>query len=78
MKYCSLLSGFGVNSSLWPRGAKGAGEAGTVGAMPVVMNAVMDALAPLRLREFDMPATSDQVWAAIEKTRSLSTERNEQ
>lgn len=30
-----------------PLGAKGAGEAGTVGAMPVVMNAVIDALAPL-------------------------------
>jgi carbon-monoxide dehydrogenase large subunit len=52
-----------------PLGAKGAGEAGTVGAMPVVMNAVMDALAELGVREFDMPATSDRVWAAIQKAR---------
>src|SRR5438045_5589189 len=52
-----------------PLGAKGAGEAGTVGAMPVVMNAVMDALAELGVYELDMPATSDRVWAAIEKAR---------
>ena len=52
-----------------PLGAKGAGEAGTVGAMPVVMNAVMDALAELGVRELDMPATSDRVWAAIQKAR---------
>jgi aerobic carbon-monoxide dehydrogenase large subunit len=49
-----------------PLGAKGAGEAGTVGAMPVVMNAVIDALNELGVRELDMPATSDRVWAAIE------------
>jgi carbon-monoxide dehydrogenase large subunit len=48
-----------------PLGAKGAGEAGTVGAMPVVMNAVMDALAELGVTALDMPATSDRVWAAI-------------
>jgi carbon-monoxide dehydrogenase large subunit len=48
-----------------PLGAKGAGEAGTVGAMPVVMNAVMDALAETGVRELDMPATSDRVWRAI-------------
>ncbi|MGE0423931.1 MAG: xanthine dehydrogenase family protein molybdopterin-binding subunit [Reyranellaceae bacterium] len=52
-----------------PLGAKGAGEAGTVGAMPVVMNAIMDALAELGVRELDMPATSDRVWAAIEQAR---------
>ncbi|MBM3621210.1 MAG: xanthine dehydrogenase family protein molybdopterin-binding subunit [Alphaproteobacteria bacterium] len=52
-----------------PLGAKGAGEAGTVGAMPVVMNAVMDALAELGVRELDMPATSDRVWAAIQNAR---------
>jgi carbon-monoxide dehydrogenase large subunit len=52
-----------------PLGAKGAGEAGTVGAMPVVMNAVMDALSELGVRELDMPATSDRVWAAIQKAQ---------
>jgi carbon-monoxide dehydrogenase large subunit len=48
-----------------PLGVKGAGEAGTVGAMPVVMNAVMDALAELGVTALDMPASSDRVWAAI-------------
>jgi len=52
-----------------PLGAKGAGEAGTVGAMPATMNAVMDALACLGVRELDMPATSARVWAAIQKAK---------
>ena len=46
-------------------GAKGAGEAGTVGALPAVMNAVLDALEPLGVRSLDMPATSEKVWRAI-------------
>ena len=41
-----------------PLGAKGAGEAGTVGAMPSVMLAIMHALEPLGVRELDMPATT--------------------
>jgi aerobic carbon-monoxide dehydrogenase large subunit len=49
-----------------PLGAKGAGEAGTVGAMPVVMNAIMDALAPLGVSDVDMPATAQNVWRAIQ------------
>ena len=49
-----------------PLGAKGAGEAGTVGAMPVVMNAIMDALAPLGVSDVLMPATAQNVWRAIE------------
>jgi aerobic carbon-monoxide dehydrogenase large subunit len=48
-----------------PLGAKGVGEAGTVGALAAVMNAVNDALAPLGIRHFDMPATPARVWAAI-------------
>jgi carbon-monoxide dehydrogenase large subunit len=52
-----------------PLGAKGAGEAGTVGAMPATMNAVMDALAAVGVRDLDMPATSNRVWAAIEKAK---------
>jgi carbon-monoxide dehydrogenase large subunit len=50
-------------------GAKGAGEAGTVGALPVVMNAVMDALSPLGVRHLDMPATPERVWRAIQDAR---------
>ena len=53
-------------TALNPLGAKGAGEAGTVGALPAVINAVMDALAPLGVRQLDMPATSDRVWQAIQ------------
>jgi carbon-monoxide dehydrogenase large subunit len=58
-----------VPTKLNPLGAKGAGEAGTVGALPVVMNAVLDALATAGVRDFDMPATSDRVWHAIQAAR---------
>ena len=46
-------------------GAKGVGEAGCVSSMPAVMNAVMDALAPLGVTRLDMPVTAPRVWAAI-------------
>jgi aerobic carbon-monoxide dehydrogenase large subunit len=46
-------------------GAKGAGEAGTVGALPGVMNALIDALKPYKVRHIDMPATGEAVWRAI-------------
>jgi aerobic carbon-monoxide dehydrogenase large subunit len=55
-----------------PLGAKGAGEAGCVGAMPAVMNAVMHALEPLGVRELDMPATSDRIWRAIRAAQTPS------
>ena len=58
-----------VPTKLNPLGAKGAGEAGTVGALPAVMNAILDALAPLGVRSLDMPATSDKVWRAIQTAR---------
>ena len=48
-----------------PLGVKGAGEAGTVGAPAAVVNAVMDALAPLGVRHVDMPLTPERVWQAI-------------
>ena len=48
-----------------PLGVKGAGECGTVGALPAVMNAVNDALAPFGVRNMEMPATPNRVWAAI-------------
>ena len=47
-----------VPTKLNPLGAKGAGEAGTVGALPAIVNAVLDALAPLGVKRLDMPATS--------------------
>jgi len=58
-----------VPTKLNPLGAKGAGEAGTVGALPVVMNAVLDALAPLGVRRLDMPASAERVWNAIRDAR---------
>jgi carbon-monoxide dehydrogenase large subunit len=48
-----------------PLGAKGVGEAGTVGALPALLNAVNDALAPLGVRHLDMPVTPERVWQAI-------------
>ena len=50
-----------------PLGVKGAGEAGTVGALPAVMNAVADALLPLGITEIDMPATPENVWRALQR-----------
>ena len=54
-----------VPTKLNPLGAKGAGEAGTVGALPVVMNAILDALTGLDVKELQMPATPVRVWHAI-------------
>ena len=58
-----------VPTKVNPLGAKGVGEAGTVGAMAAAMNAVNDALAPLGIRHFDMPATPGRVWEAITAAR---------
>jgi carbon-monoxide dehydrogenase large subunit len=52
-----------------PLGAKGAGEAGTVGALPAVMNAVQDALAAIGAPDLDMPATSARIWQAIQEAK---------
>ncbi|PYN91822.1 MAG: carbon monoxide dehydrogenase, partial [Candidatus Rokuibacteriota bacterium] len=60
-----------VPTKLNPLGAKGAGEAGTVGALPAVMNAVMDALATVGVRELDMPASAERVWHAIHAAASV-------
>ncbi|HET8997106.1 MAG TPA: xanthine dehydrogenase family protein molybdopterin-binding subunit, partial [Acetobacteraceae bacterium] len=59
-----------VPTKVNPLGAKGVGEAGTVGAMAAVMNAVNDALAPLGIRHFDMPATPGRVWGAIARAET--------
>ncbi|MFT8243347.1 xanthine dehydrogenase family protein molybdopterin-binding subunit [Roseomonas sp. BN140053] len=48
-----------------PLGAKGVGESGTIGAAPALMNAVVDALRPAGIAEFDMPATPARLWAAL-------------
>ncbi len=48
-----------------PLGIKGAGEAGTVGAVACLTSAILDALAPLGIRELEMPATPERIWRAI-------------
>ncbi len=53
-----------------PLGVKGCGEAGCAGALPAVMNAVVDALRPLGIRHIDMPATPEKVWRAIQEKRA--------
>jgi len=59
------VDSYEVPTRVNPLGAKGVGEAGTVGALPALMNAVNDALAPLGLRHIDMPVTAERVWRAI-------------
>jgi len=59
-----------VPTKVNPLGAKGVGEAGTVGAMPALLNAVNDALAPLGVRHLDMPVTPERVWRAIRDAKS--------
>jgi len=55
-----------VPSPANPLGVKGVGEAGIVGALPAVMNAIADALATRgKAIDFDMPATSEKVWRAL-------------
>jgi carbon-monoxide dehydrogenase large subunit len=49
-----------------PLGTKGCGEAGAIGSPPAIMNAVLDALAPLGVKNLDMPATPHRVWQAIQ------------
>ena len=48
-----------------PLGVKGAGEAGTVGAIPAIINAVVDALSQYGVTHIDMPATPQQIWATL-------------
>jgi carbon-monoxide dehydrogenase large subunit len=52
-----------------PLGVKGAGEAGCVGALPAVANALVDALAVYGIRDIAMPATPERIWRAIETAK---------
>jgi carbon-monoxide dehydrogenase large subunit len=75
MPRADTMCNIGVKSNPVPTstnllGAKGAGEAGVVGALPATMIAILNALAPLGVREMDMPATSDRIWHAIQADRT--------
>ena len=52
-----------------PLGAKGCGEAGAIGSPAALMNAVLDALAPLGVKHLDMPASPQRVWHAIQSAK---------
>jgi carbon-monoxide dehydrogenase large subunit len=63
----------GSNCSPTPRnplGVKGVGEAGTIGALPAVMNAVTDALHRIGAPYIEIPATSEKVWRAINQAKA--------
>jgi carbon-monoxide dehydrogenase large subunit len=53
-----------------PLGAKGIGEAGTIGATPAVQSAIVDAVAHLGVRHVEMPATPMRIWRAIQSAQS--------
>jgi carbon-monoxide dehydrogenase large subunit len=50
-----------------PLGVKGVGEMGTIASTPTIVNAVVDALAPLGVKHMDMPLTAEKVWRAMQK-----------
>jgi carbon-monoxide dehydrogenase large subunit len=54
-----------VPSTTNPLGVKGVGEGGTVASTPTVMNAILDALAPLGVTDVAMPATPERIWRAM-------------
>jgi carbon-monoxide dehydrogenase large subunit len=60
------LAEMATPTSYNPLGAKGIGEAGTIGATPAVQNAVVDAVAHLGVRHIDMPASPQRVWQALQ------------
>ena len=69
-EFCSFdVASTQTPTPLNPLGAKGIGEAGTIGATPAVQNAVIDAVAHLGVRHIDMPATPERLWATIEAAR---------
>src|SRR5258708_30775778 len=57
-------------------GVKGCGEAGCAGALPSVMNAVVDALSEVGVTHIDMPVTPEKVWRGVEGPSSLAAGRN--
>jgi carbon-monoxide dehydrogenase large subunit len=55
-----------------PLGVKGAGEAGTVGALPAVANAIVDALSEFGVRHVPMPATAERLWRIMQEARAAA------
>jgi carbon-monoxide dehydrogenase large subunit len=55
-----------------PLGAKGVGEVGAIGSPPAVINAVLDALLPLGVKDISMPATPHKVWQSIQQAKKAA------
>jgi carbon-monoxide dehydrogenase large subunit len=55
-----------------PLGSKGCGEVGAIGSPPAVINAVLDALAPLGVTDITMPASPHRVWQAINSVKAAA------
>ncbi len=64
-------------SPINPLGAKGVGEAGCIAAPPAIVNAVLDALAPLGIKSIDMPLRSEKIWSLIQAAHNDSLEQGE-
>ena len=58
-------------------GAKGVGESGCIAAPAAILNAAIDALAPLGVTDLDLPLTSETLWRAINETRSTNPEASQ-
>jgi aerobic carbon-monoxide dehydrogenase large subunit len=56
-----------------PLGIKGIGEAGTIGSTPVIVNAVVDALAPFGVTHIDMPLTPQKIWSLCQGTKPTAS-----
>ena len=59
----------GLSTDANPLGVKGSGQAGAIAAPQTIMNAILDALAPLGIDHIEMPATSETIWRAIHALR---------
>ncbi len=60
-----------------PLGAKGVGEAGTIGATPAIVAAVVDALSPFGVRHIDMPVKPEVVWQIIKRIQQAPRKAEE-
>jgi carbon-monoxide dehydrogenase large subunit len=66
------VTDYAVPTATNPLGAKGVGEGGVTGSMPALMNAVMDALRRAGVEHFDMPASPQRIWRALQEARGPS------
>ncbi len=64
-------------SPINPLGAKGVGEAGCIGAPPAIVNAVLDALAPLGIKTIDMPLKPEKICALVQSARNGTLEQSD-